>query len=56
MRQKVKALAALMSLGEAAPPAPSEFMATQIPGADKLHKPSTVMLKNVERYHLTGQY
>lgn len=53
MRQKVNALAALISLGEAAPPAPSEFIAVQIPGADKLHRPRMVMLKNVERYHLT---
>lgn len=44
MRQKVSALAALTTFGEAAPPAPSEFMAIQMPGAERLHRPRIVML------------
>ena len=44
MRQNVRALAALMSSGDAAPPAPREFMAAQIPGAERLARPRTVML------------
>lgn len=47
------ALAALMRLGDAAPPAPKEFMADQMPGQEKLQRPTMVMLKRVERYHFT---
>ena len=44
MRQKVKAFAALTSFGVAAPPAPREFIAPQIPGADRLQRPRMVIL------------
>jgi hypothetical protein len=53
MRQNVRALAALTSSGLAAPPAPREFMAVHIPGAERLHKPRIVMLKKVDLCHLT---
>ena len=48
------ALAALMRLGEAAPPAPKEFMADQMPGHEKLQRPTMVMLNIDERYHFTA--
>jgi len=39
IKQKVSALAPLTRYGFAAPPAPREFIAPQIPGASKLHIP-----------------
>lgn len=53
MRLKVMALAALMRLGEAAPPAPSEFIADQMPGHAKLQTPTIVTLNIDDRYHFT---
>lgn len=38
------ALAEFVSRGLAVPPAPREFMADQMPGAAKLHKPKMVTL------------
>lgn len=52
----MSAFAALMSLGDAAPPAPRLFIAPQIPGAEKLARPRIVILYAVERYHFTGVY
>lgn len=53
IRQKVRALAALISSGRAAPPAPREFIAPQIPGAARLQRPRMVTFVNVDRYHFT---
>lgn len=48
----VRELAALTVLGSCEPPAPSDAMAPQIPGARKEQPPSTVIWKNVERNQL----
>lgn len=46
-------MAEFVRCGLAVPPAPREFIADQMPGAAKLHKPNIVTLYNVERYHFT---
>lgn len=54
MRQNVNAFAVLTRYGFCAPPAPREFIAPQMPGAPKLHRPRMVILKNVDLYHFTN--
>ena len=51
IRPKTKALAALTKNGFCAPPAPSEFIAFQRPGAMKPTIPMTHALNMLDRYH-----